>query len=149
MYFRNYRLWKSCLDREFATPNSNAIIWKTKSFFSIFCSIYWNLRHILNILKEKMIVIPNVFPKLQTVKNLSRTLSKGRRFSVCFDSQHVKASEILVKSPCVFSSFSGKLICKKSLLVLREILGVFVNTLTGGGKYPVQNYQNLPLPIQM
>ena len=154
MYFRNYRLWKSCLDREFATPNSNAIIWKTKSFFSIFCSIYWNLRHILNILKEKMIVIPNVFPKLQTVKNLFRTLSKGRRFSVCFDSQHVKASEILVKSPWarfynVFSSFSGKLICKTSPLVLRQILGVFVNTLTGGGKYPVQNYQNLPLPIQM
>ena len=41
------RLW------EFATPNSNAIIWKTKNFFSIFCFIsgiyikfetFWNKR---------------------------------------------------------------------------------------------------------
>ena len=34
-------------------------------------------------------------------------------------------------------------------LVLREILGVFVNTLTGDGKYPVQDCQYIPLPIQM
>ena len=96
-----------------------------------------------------MIVIPNVFPKLQTVKNLFRTLSKGRRFSVCFDSQHVKASEILVKSPCVFSSFSGKFIWKMSPVVLGEILGVFVNTLTTDAEYPVQDCRNLQLPIQM
>ena len=34
-------------------------------------------------------------------------------------------------------------------LVLGEILGVFVNRLTADGKYPVQDYENLQLPIQM
>ena len=34
-------------------------------------------------------------------------------------------------------------------LVLREILEVFVNTLTGDGMYPVQNCQDLPLHIHM
>ena len=33
--------------------------------------------------------------------------------------------------------------------MLGEILGVFVNTLTADGKYPVQDCQNLQLPIQM
>ena len=36
-----------------------------------------------------------------------------------------------------------------SPLVLREILWVFPNTLTADGKYPFQDCQNLPLPIQM
>ena len=36
-----------------------------------------------------------------------------------------------------------------SLLVIGEILGVFVNTLTADGKYPVQGCENLQLPIQM
>ena len=48
-----------------------------------------------------------------------------------------------------FSTFSGKLIYKMSPLVLRKILGVFVNTLTADCKYRVQDCENLPLPIQM
>ena len=35
-----------------------------------------------------------------------------------------------------------------SPLVLGEIVGVFVNTLTSDGKYPVQDCENLELPIQ-
>ena len=35
-----------------------------------------------------------------------------------------------------------------SPLVLGEILSVFVNTLTPDGKYPVQDRENLELPIQ-
>ena len=35
-----------------------------------------------------------------------------------------------------------------SPLVLGEIVGVFVNTLTSDGKYPVQGCENLELPIQ-
>ena len=35
-----------------------------------------------------------------------------------------------------------------SALVLGKILGVFVNTLTADGKYPVQDCENLKLPIQ-
>ena len=36
-----------------------------------------------------------------------------------------------------------------SPLVLGEILGVFFNTLTSDGMYPVQDCENLRLPIQM
>ena len=36
-----------------------------------------------------------------------------------------------------------------SPLVLGEILGIFVNTLTADGKYPVPGSENFQLPIQM
>ena len=48
-----------------------------------------------------------------------------------------------------FFSFSGKLIWIISSLVLGEILGVLVNTLTADVKYPVQGCENLQVPIQM
>ena len=91
-----------------------------------------------------MIVIANVFPKLEIVKNFVRTLSKKRRFRKGFESQLVKASQILAKSPWehfyhAFSSFWGKLIWKMSLLVIDQILGVFVNTLSADAKYPVED----------
>ena len=115
---------------------------------------FWYLHEILNIFKEKLIVIGNVFPKLQTLKSLVRPLSKKPCFRTPFDSQHVKASNVLAKSPweCFyhfFSSFSRKSIWKISPLVLGEILGLFFNTLTAYDKYPVQDCENLPLPVQM
>ena len=67
--------------------------------FLIFFSHFWNLHQISNILKKKMIVIANVFPKLQTLKIFDRKLSQEYRFRTSFDSEHVKASKILVKSP--------------------------------------------------
>ena len=36
-----------------------------------------------------------------------------------------------------------------SPVVLDEFLGVFVNTLTAGGKYPVEDCRNLQLSIQI
>ena len=127
---------------------------KNENSFLNFLFHFCNLHKILNILKEKMIVIANVFPKLEIVKKFARTLSKKCRFRKCFESQLVKASQILAKSPWerfyhVFSSFWGKLIRKMSPLVTDEILGVFVNTLTADGKYPVEDWENLPLSIQM
>ena len=108
----------------------------------------------LNILKERIIVIGNLFSKLGNVKNVAKTLSKKPRFRARFESQHLKESQILVKSPweCfyhVFSSLSGKLTWKVSALELGEVLGVFVNTLSADDKYSVQYCQNLQLPIQM
>ena len=99
--------------------------------FSMFLFHFWMLHQILNILKEKMIVIANVFPKLQTLKIFVRKLSQEHRFRTGFGSQHVKASQLLPKSPrkrfChALLSFSGKLIWNMSPLVLGEILGVFV-----------------------
>ena len=127
--------------------------WNEK-FFINFLFHFRNLHYILNILKDKMIVVANVFPKLQTVEILVISLSKKCRFRTRFDSQHVKASQILAKAQWehfgeAFSSLFWKLIWKMSPLVLGEILGVFVNTLTADGKYPVQGCENLQLPIQM
>ena len=99
-------------------------------------------------------VIANVFPKLQPVKNFGRPPCKNRRFWTCFERQHVKVSHILAKSPWehfyhVFLSFWGKLICKISPLLLGAIWGMFLKTLAVEGKYPIKDWQNLPLPSQM
>ena len=115
---------------------------------------FWNIQKISNVLKEKMIVIANVFPKLQTVKILLRPLSKKRCFRTGFESQDVKASQILAKYLWehfyhIFKSFSGRLIRKISSLVLGEVLGVFVNIFPADDKYPLQDCENLQLPIQM
>ena len=45
-----------------------------------------------------MIVIANVFPKLQTVEGLTKPLARKRRFRTSFGSQQVKESETPVKS---------------------------------------------------
>ena len=117
---------------------------KNEMAFHNFLFHYLNLHQILNILKKRCI---SKFTDREE-------LSKKRRFGTRFDSQHVKASQILVKSPweCfyfVFSSFSLKLIWKMSRLVWAEILGVFVNISTPDDKYPVQDCENLPVPIHM
>ena len=88
------------------------------------------------------------------MKILVRPLSKKRGFRTRFDSQLVKASQMLAKSPSkrfyhVFSSFSVKLIWKITPLVSGEMLGLSLNTLTSGGKYPVQGCENVQLQIQM
>ena len=116
---------------------------KNQKLFLNFLSHFLNLQQIVNILKQTMIVIANVFEKLQTVKNLLRALSKKRRFRTRFESQHVKASQILAIYPWqhlyhVFSSYSLKLIWKMSPLVSGETLEVFLNILTAKGKYPVK-----------
>ena len=138
---------------EFAAPDSNAIILKIKSF-SNFLFQFWNLHQILNLLKHKLIVIANAFPKLQTVKDLVGPLSKKCRFRTFFDIQHVKGFQTLVKFAWqhfhhIFSSLWEKLIWKISPLVICEILGVFVNKLTVDDKYTVRDCANLPVPIQI
>ena len=65
---------------------------KNEKLFLNFLFRFWNLHQILNVLKKRTIVIANVFPKLMTVKNLVRPLSKKRRFRTRFDSQYVKGS---------------------------------------------------------
>ena len=70
---------------------------KQKSFGNFLLHV-WNLYQIFNILKENMILIANVFPKLQTVKILLRPLFKRRSFRIRFDSKHVKVSYVPAKS---------------------------------------------------
>ena len=143
--FKIVRIWNSQFKSNY--------VGNEQHFLNVSCN-FWNLHQILNILKKKMIVIAYVFPKLQTVKNFVRRLCKKCHFGTRFDSQQLKASQILAKSSweCfyhVFPSFWEKLIWKMSPLVLGKILGVFVNTLTAVGKYPVEDWENLQLSIQM
>ena len=127
---------------------------KKEKLFLNFLFHFWNLHQILNILKEKMIVIANVFPKLQTVKIFVRKLSQEHRFRTGFCSQHVKASQLLSKSPWeriyyVLFPFSRKLIWNMSHLVWSEISKIFINTLTADGKYPAQGCENFQYAIEM
>ena len=103
--------------------------------------------------KEKHVVIANVLPKLENVKDLVRPHSKKRRFRSSFDSQHVKASETLGKSAREhfyhsFSSLWEEMIWERSPLVKFVILVVFVNIGTADDKYPVRDCENLPFTIQ-
>ena len=49
----------------------------------------------------------------------------------------------------MFSSFSEMLIWKMSPALLGEILAMFLNTFAAEGKYLIEDWENLPLPIQM
>ena len=59
-------------------PNQ-MLLSKNQKLFLNFLSHFLNLQQIVNILKQTMIVIANVFEKLQTVKNMLRPLSKKHR----------------------------------------------------------------------
>ena len=72
---------------------------KNKKLFLNFLFHIWILHQILKILKEKMTVTANQVPKLQTVKNLVTALPKKRHSWTRFESQQVKASQILAKFP--------------------------------------------------
>ena len=63
-------------------------------FFVAFMETTLNFKQ----LKKKIMVITNVFPKLQTVKNFAGPFCKKHRLGTRFDSQHVKVSQILAKS---------------------------------------------------
>ena len=72
---------------------------KNEKHFLNFLFHFWNPHQILKISKKRMIVIANVFPKLQTLNILLRPLSNKPCVTTHFDSQQVKASHILVNSP--------------------------------------------------
>ena len=88
-----------------------------QNLFLSFLFHLWNIQQILNIFKKKKIVIANVFPKLQSVKDLLRPLSNKRCFRASFDNQHVKVSQTIVESPWynfyhIFLSLWGEIISK-------------------------------------
>ena len=70
---------------------------KNEKIFLNFLFLYRNLHQILKIFLKKIIVIANVFPKLQTFKDLVRPLSKKRRLRTSFENQHVRGFQSLVK----------------------------------------------------
>ena len=130
------------------------ILSSTRNFFpQIFVRLMESTSN-LKLFQKKKIVIANIFPKLQTVKDFVRPISKKRSFRISFHSQHVKGSQTLVKSAWepfyhIFSSLWEEIIWKISPSLKFEILGVFVNTLTADYKCPVPDCENLLFPIQM
>ena len=88
--FKILRIWNSQFKCNYV---------KNEAFFLKFLLHFWILYQILNILKENIIVIANIFLKLLTVKIFVRKLYKEPRFRKAFGNQHVKASQILAKSP--------------------------------------------------
>ena len=80
-------------------------------------------------------------------------MSKRPFFSQHFGSQRVNAFQTQLKSSrhhihSTVSLIWDKRSSKKSLLVISEILGLFVNTLTVDGKYSRQNIENFPQIIE-
>ena len=79
---------------------------------------------------------------------------KKLRFRTHFDSQHAKLCQtplkIMPQHFCqIFPSPQEKWSCKMSLLVISEILGLSVSTLTANDNYSFRISQNLQQPIKM
>ena len=145
MLFRILRTCDSLLKRNYI---------KNEKLSLNFLFNLWSLHQLLNIFLKKKIVAAIAFPKLQTVKDLVRQLSKNRCFRTSFDSQHVKRSQTIVKSAWehfyhIFPSLWQEMIRKISALSKFEILGAFVNTLTADDKYAFPDCENLGFPIQV
>ena len=105
---------------------------------------FWNINQLLKILKKRWSSLQMYFRSYRLWKSLldhsqkSVVSENALRFNMW---KRPKYWRNLLESACM--------IWKMSPLVSSEILGVFVNTLTAEGKYPVQDWVNLPLLIQM
>ena len=101
-----------------------------------------------------MILIPEVFPKLRTPKNMVTSMPKKSRFKGSFGKQHGKRAQTLLKFAWqhlyhIYWSLWRQLTFKKFLLVICKISRLFPNTLSADGKYSLFNRDNLTQPIQM
>ena len=101
-----------------------------------------------------MTLIADVFPKIQTPKNVAEKISKRSSFRGHFDKQHAKGDQTLLKSEPhhlyqIYWSLWKQLNWKKYLLVIFKLLRMFVNILTAEEKYSLLNRDNLKQPIHM
>ena len=108
----------------------------------------------MNILKKKMTLIAEVFPKLRSPKNKVRSMSIKSRFKGSFKKQHGKCAQTLLKFAWqnlyhIYWSLWRQLTFKKFLLVICKISRLFPNTLSADGKYSLLNRDSLTQPIQM
>ena len=108
--------------------------------FPQFLLHFWNLNEILNILKKKMGLIADVFPKCISEHPSIVSRLKGPKH--CWNLHDIPFTFL-------FWSLREKLSGKTSLLVIVEILGHFAETLTADNKYSVHNRENVSQPIQM
>ena len=127
---------------------------KKQIIFSEFFAPFLESISIFYHFKKGITLIAYIFPKIQTAKDVVKQMSKKLRFRTAFNSQHVKVSQIPLKSAWqhfyqISSSLWANLASKTSLLVICEILGHFVNLLSADDKYFRRNSENIPQTIQM
>ena len=108
----------------------------------------------MNIFKQKITLIAEVFPKLRSPKNKVRSMSIKSRFKGSFKKQHGKCTQTLFKFAWqniyrIYWSLWRQLTFKNFLLVICKILRLFPNTLSANGKYSLPNRDNLTQPIHM
>ena len=100
-----------------------------------------------------MTLIAEVFPKLQTPKNMVTSMSKKSRFKGSFGKQHGKRAQTLLKFAWqylyhIYWSLWRQLTCKKSVFVTCEISWLLSNTLSAKSRYSLLNTVNLTQPFQ-
>ena len=101
-----------------------------------------------------MTLISDGFPKIRTKKNLVRSMPQKSSFKGSLGKQRGKSTQILLKFEGqnlyhIYWSLWMQLSYRKSLLVICKISRLFLNTLTGDGKYSLFKRDNLTQPIQM
>ena len=101
-----------------------------------------------------MLLIADVFPKLQTLENVVKEMSKKCRITGLLKSNMVRGTKHcwnLNHTPFyhIYCSLWRQLSWRKSLLVICKFLSMFVNILTADDKYYLLNRNNLRQPIQM
>ena len=108
----------------------------------------------MNIFEKKMALLPDVFPKLRSQKNLLRSILKNSGFKGSFEKQHGKCAQTLLKCQGqllyhIYWSLWRQLSYKKSLLLILKISRLFSNTLSADGKYSIFNRDNFTQAIPM
>ena len=78
-------------------PNQRKLSFELKTYSILFVPFLESSSN-FKYFQKKKIVIVYIFPKLQTVKDLVRALSKKHYFGTFFESQHAEGSQTLLKS---------------------------------------------------
>ena len=138
----------SLLNREYLLQHFQMQLSEKGNIFSQFFWPFRNLDSILNSFKKKMTLIAEVFLNLPSPKKVVRSMSKKSCFRGSFDNWHGKQTDKLLKSERehlyhIYWSLWKQFSCKKSVLVICKILGLFVNPLTADDKYSLLTPGNL------
>ena len=143
----------SLLHRDNLRPPLQMQLFEKQIIFSKFFLHFWNLYQILNIFMKKMTLLADVFLKLETPKNLVRSMSKESSFKGPFEKQHGKRAQLLLKSEqqhchhIYYHSESNWV--WKVVSVPWKLLRLLFNTMTVNQKYSLLNRDNLTQPIQI
>ena len=137
-------------------PIQNQLSKKQKKFFPIFFFFFFIFEILIKFWTnwKKMNLIAYVLTQLQTSRGVVKQMSKKPRFKKPYHKQNPKRSETLLKPArqhrChIYWSMWKKITCKKSLLVIWIIFGLFLNTMTANEEHFLLNCDNITLPIQM